>query len=42
MEEIEETIVKNKLEMPSRKLKISISKELLDALEKMQVNFKLN
>ena len=42
MEEIEETIVKNKLEMPSRKLKINISKELLEGLEKMQINFKLN
>jgi DNA polymerase-3 subunit alpha len=42
MEEIEETIIKNKLEMPSRKLKINISKELLEGLEKMQVNFKLN
>jgi DNA polymerase-3 subunit alpha len=42
MEEIEETIIKNKLEMPSRKLKINISKELLEGLEKMQINFKLN
>ncbi len=42
MEEIEETNVKNKLEMPSRKLKINISKELLEGLEKMQINFKLN
>jgi DNA polymerase-3 subunit alpha len=42
MEEIEETIVKNKLEMPSRKLKINISKDLLEGLEKMQINFKLN
>ena len=42
MEEIEETIIKNKLEMPSRKLKINISKDLLEGLEKMQINFKLN
>ena len=42
IEEIEETIIKNKLEMPSRKLKINISKELLEGLEKMQINFKLN
>jgi DNA polymerase-3 subunit alpha len=31
-----------KLSMPSRKLKISISNELLQELEKMQLNFKLN
>lgn len=42
MEEIEETIVKNKLEMPSRKLKIEISRSLLEELEKNQINFKLN
>ena len=40
--EIEEIKVITKLEMPSRKLKISISNELLSELEKMQVNFKLN
>ena len=40
--EVEETRVITKLEMPSRKLKIKISKELLYELEKMQVNFKLN
>jgi DNA polymerase-3 subunit alpha len=40
--EIEEIKVITKLEMPSRKLKINISKELLSELEKMQVNFKLN
>jgi len=28
--------------MPSRKLKVKISSELLQELEKMQVNFKLN
>jgi DNA polymerase-3 subunit alpha len=40
--EIEEINVVTKLEMPSRKLKINISNELLTELEKMQVNFKLN
>jgi DNA polymerase-3 subunit alpha len=40
--EIEEIKVITKLEMPSRKLKINISNELLSELEKMQVNFKLN
>ena len=30
------------LEMPSRKLKIRISRELLEELDKMQINFKLN
>lgn len=42
LEEIEETIIKNKLEMPSRKLKIAISRPLLEELEKKQINFKLN
>jgi DNA polymerase-3 subunit alpha len=40
--EVEEIKVITKLEMPSRKLKINISNELLSELEKMQVNFKLN
>jgi DNA polymerase-3 subunit alpha len=40
--EMEEIKVITKLEMPSRKLKIKISNELLSELEKMQVNFKLN
>jgi DNA polymerase-3 subunit alpha len=40
--EIEEIKVITKLEMPSRKLKIKISNELLSELEKMQLNFKLN
>lgn len=40
--EIEEIRVITKLEMPSRKLKIKLSNELLSELEKMQVNFKLN
>ncbi|WMW78131.1 DNA polymerase III subunit alpha [Flavobacterium sp. 20NA77.7] len=42
LEEIEETIIKNKLEMPSRKLKIAISRPLLEELEKKQIHFKLN
>jgi DNA polymerase-3 subunit alpha len=40
--EVEEINVVTKLTMPSRKLKIKISTELLLELEKMQVNFKLN
>jgi DNA polymerase III subunit alpha len=40
--EVEETRVVTRLQMPSRKLKIKISGELLQELEKMQVNFKLN
>ena len=40
--EVEETRVINRLSMPSRKLKVAISSELLQELEKMQVNFKLN
>ena len=40
--EIEEINVVTKLSMPSRKLKIKISNELLFELEKMQINFKLN
>ena len=42
VEEIEEIKVVTKLTMPSRKLKVNISNELLVELEKMQVNFKLN
>jgi len=38
----EEIIVVTKLSMPSRKMKIQISNELLAELEKMQINFKLN
>jgi len=38
----EENRVVTRLSMPSRKLKIKISKELLEELEKLQVNFKLN
>ena len=40
--EIEEISVVTKLSMPSRRLKINISHELLIELEKMQINFKLN
>lgn len=40
--EVEETKVITKLSMPSRKLKIQISNELLLELERLQVNFKLN
>ena len=38
----EEIIEINKLSMPSRKLKVQISNELLQELELMQVDFKLN
>jgi len=40
--EIEETKIITRLSMPSRKLKIRISNELLAELEKLQINFKLN
>ncbi len=40
--ELEETKIITRLSMPSRKLKIKISNELLQELEKMQLNFKLN
>ena len=40
--EVEENRIITKLSMPSRKLRIKISNELLQELEKMQVNFKLN
>jgi len=42
VKEIEEIKVVTKLTMPSRRLKVKISAELLQELEKMQVNFKLN
>ncbi len=41
-EEKDEIRIITKLTMPSRKLKISISNELLQELEKMQLNFRLN
>ena len=40
--EKEEIIVKTKLVMPSRKLKVKISSELLQELERMQLSFRLN
>ena len=40
--EVEENKIITKLSMPSRKLRIKISNELLQELERMQVNFKLN
>ena len=40
--EIEETKIITKLVMPSLKMKIQISNELLNELEKMDVNFSLN
>ena len=41
-EEIEQNRVITRLAMPSRKIKIKISKEFLEELEKLQINFKLN
>ena len=41
-EEKDEIRIITKLTMPSRKLKVSISNELLQELEKMQLNFRLN
>jgi DNA polymerase III subunit alpha len=41
-EEKEEIVIKNMLSMPSRKIKVKITSELLQALEKMQINFKIN
>ena len=40
--EVEEIKVVTKLSMPSRKMKVKISNELLQELENMQINFKLN
>jgi DNA polymerase III subunit alpha len=40
--DVEEIKVMTKVSMPSRKLKIKISNELLNELERLQVNFKLN
>jgi len=40
--EVEEIKIITQLSMPSRKLKVKISNELLVELEKMQVHFKLN
>ena len=41
-EEVEQNRVVTRLAMPSRKIKIKISKEFLEELEKLQINFKLN
>ncbi len=41
-EQPEQIKVVNFLNMPSRRVKVSISKNLLEELEKMQINFKLN
>lgn len=40
--DVEDIQVVTKLSMPSRKLKVQISGELLQELERMQLNFKLN
>ena len=40
--EREEIVVKTKLSMPSRKLKVKISSEFLQELDKMNISFKLN
>ncbi len=42
LKDIEETKVITRIEMPSRKLKIKISNELLVELKKMDLDFKLN
>lgn len=42
IKEVEEIKVVTKLSMPSRKMKVKISNELLQELESMQINFKLN
>jgi DNA polymerase-3 subunit alpha len=39
---VEENRVVTRLAMPSRKLKVKISKELLEELDKVPVNYKLN
>lgn len=41
-ENVQENQVVTRLSMPSRKVKVKISTELLTELEKLQVNFKLN
>jgi DNA polymerase-3 subunit alpha len=40
--EVDENRIITRLSMPSRKLKVKITKDLLDELNKIQVNFKLN
>ena len=41
-EQPEQVKVVNFLNMPSRRVKVAISKNLLEELERMQINFKLN
>ncbi|MDI9308729.1 MAG: DNA polymerase III subunit alpha [Limnohabitans sp.] len=41
-EEKEEIVIKNMLSMPSRKIKIKINSELLQELENLSINFKIN
>lgn len=41
-EEKEEIIIKNMLSMPSRKIKIKITSELLQVLENLSINFKIS
>ncbi|WP_136667739.1 DNA polymerase III subunit alpha [Flavobacterium sp. H122] len=41
-EEKEEIIIKNMLSMPSRKIKIKITSELLQELENLKINFKIS
>lgn len=41
-EEKEEIVIKNMLSMPSRKIKIKITSELLQELENFKINFKIN
>jgi DNA polymerase-3 subunit alpha len=40
--EVEETKIITRLSMPSRKLKVAINADLLNELERLQLNFKLN
>ncbi|MBC7493818.1 MAG: hypothetical protein H7221_02335, partial [Flavobacterium sp.] len=41
-EMVEDLKIITHLEMPSRKLKVAINNELLEALEALQINFRLN
>jgi DNA polymerase III subunit alpha len=41
-EEKEEIVIKNMLSMPSRKIKIKITSELLQELENLKINFKIS
>ena len=42
MTDVEDVQVVTKLVMPSRKMKVKISTDLLHELDRLQVNFKLN